>query len=75
MTSDTSETLLLHRQTVDPLKDACAYTVPDLPREAVVCLERHQISRLHLQHRLQVRAERPDHLIAGQPTPQSFEPT
>ena len=36
----------------------------DLAREAVVRLERDDVAGLDLQHRLEVRPERPDHFVA-----------
>ena len=37
---------------------------PDLPREAVVRLEGDHVAGVDLQHRVEVGAERPDHLVA-----------
>ena len=39
----------------------------DLPGEAVVGLERDDFAGLDLEHGAEVRAERPDHLVASDP--------
>ena len=40
---------------------------PDLPREAVVRLERDDVAGLDLEHRLEIGAEGPDHLVTREP--------